>query len=250
MEKILNISEKINIIRKKEKKTQGEFAQLLNIGISSIKRYEKGDRVPDYLFLEKLVKQFNINPMWLFFDDENIKLDKEDRLNFSKYNQNILKDLKLIMNTEELRDELNAVFIRKIVEKFIISDKEKSPIYRFLEAVKLEGHMPARPFLFLYYIFTFIAQDEEKESITSYRQYLIDVMSSYKTLSWHNNPVFTNKIKDEISARFELDVSEDECKTLVQNAEITLEKLEEKMPASMIKYHRNIKLKSLFPDKF
>ena len=144
----------------------------------------------------------------------------------------------------------NIKKIRKIVEKFIISDKEKSPIYRFLEAVKLEGHMPARPFLFLYYIFTFIAQDEEKESITSYRQYLIDVMSSYKTLSWHNNPVFTNKIKDEISARFELDVSEDECKTLVQNAEITLEKLEEKMPASMIKYHRNIKLKSLFPDKF
>jgi len=106
MEKILNISEKIKIIRKKEKKTQEEFAQLLNIGISSVKRYENGDRVPDYSFLDKLVKQFNINPMWLFLDDENIKL-----ADFSKYNQNTLQDLKQIINTEELYDELNAVFV-------------------------------------------------------------------------------------------------------------------------------------------
>jgi len=246
----LNISEKIKIIRKKEQKNQEEFAKLLDIGISSIKRYEKGDRVPDYLFLEKLVKQFNINPMWLFFDDENVKLDKEDLLNFSHYNQNVLRDLKLVMNSEELYDALNAVLIRKIVQKFTISDQEKSPMYKFFEAIKLEGHIPVRPFLFLYYIFQFIIQDENKNSTIDYRQYLIDIILSFKTLSWHNNPIFTNKIKDEISARFELEISEEECQVLVTNAETTLKKLEEKMPASMIKAHRKINLKSLFQDKF
>lgn len=245
----MDISEKINLIRTNLKLNQKDFADLLNVTQAAISRYEKGERKPDFNFLESLIKVLKINPMWLFLDYFDMYISQE-LLVTSKDNIDLLKDLNLLLTQNALNEKLNAILIEEILSKFQISDEEKSPMYKFFEAIKLEGHIPVRPFLFLYYIFQFIVQDEKKDSITDYRQYLIDIILSFKTLSWHNNPIFTNKIKDEISARFELEISKEECQVLVTNAEITLQQLEAKMPASMIKYHRNIKLKSLFPDKF
>ncbi len=245
----MDISEKINLIRTNIKLNQKDFAKLLNVTQAAISRYEKGERKPDFNFLESLIKVLKINPMWLFLDYSDMYIS-EELLVTSKENIDLLKDLNLLLTQNALNEKLNAILIDEILSKFQISDEEKSPMYKFFEAVKLEGHIPVRPFLFLYYIFQFIVQDEKKDSITDYRQYLIDIILSFKTLSWHNNPIFTNKIKDEISARFELEISKEECQVLVTNAETTLKKLEEKMPASMIKAHRKINLKSLFPDKF
>lgn len=228
--------------------TQKEIAEKLNVAQTTIARYETNKVKPTTDMIMKYIEKVDANPLFLLTGKEPYKLSNVPDINVESLN--LLTDLRLIMNQDEIHKKLEEVFIKEIIAKFHISDEEKSPTYKFLEAIKLEGHIPVRPFLFLYYVFTFIVQDEKKEPITSYREYLIDVIIAYKTLSWHNNPVFSSKIKDEISARFELEISEKECKILVQNAEITLKKLEEKMPASMIKHHRDIKLKSLFPDKF
>jgi len=228
--------------------TQKELAEKLDVAQTTIARYETNKVKPTTDTIMKYIEKVDANPLFLFTGKEPYKISDMPDLNNESYI--VLSDLRKILDKDETQKKLEEIFIDEILSKFQISNEEKSPMYRFFEAVKLEGHIPVRPFLFLYYIFQFIVQDEKKDPIEDYRQYLIDIILSFKTLSWHNNPIFTNKIKDEISARFELEISKEECQVLVTNAEITLQKLEAKMPASMIKYHRNINLKSLFPDKF
>ena len=228
--------------------TQKELAEKLDVAQTTIARYETNKVKPTTDTIMKYIEKVDANPLFLFTGKEPYKISDIPDLNNESYI--VLSDLRKILDQDETHKKLEEIFIDEILSKFQISDEEKSPMYKFFEAVKLEGHIPVRPFLFLYYIFQFIVQDEKKDSITDYRQYLIDIILSFKTLSWHNNPIFTNKIKDEISARFELEISKEECQVLVTNAETTLKKLEEKMPASMIKAHRKINLKSLFPDKF
>lgn len=228
--------------------TQKEIAEKLDVAQTTIARYETNKVKPTTDMIMKYIEKVDANPLFLFTGKEPHKISDIPDINIAS--MDCLTSLRSIMNQDEVYKRLEEVFIEEILAKFQISDEEKSLTFKFLESIKLEGHLPVRPFLFLYYIFTFIAQDKKKETITSYREYLIDVILSYKTLSWHNNPVFSTKIKDEISARFELDISEKECEVLIQNAKITLKKLEENMTASMIRSHRNINLKSLFPDKF
>lgn len=57
------------------------------------------------------------------------------------------------------------------------------------------------------------------------------------------------KIKSEISDNIELHCNESEIKVLLENPQITIQKLEEKMTSSMIRMHRNKDVKELFPKK-
>ena len=49
-----------------------EFANILGVAPASISRYENTERLPDYTFLEKLVTELNVNPMYLFDKSENM----------------------------------------------------------------------------------------------------------------------------------------------------------------------------------
>jgi len=245
----LKLSEKIKYIRQKLDMNQKEFANILNIKPVTLGRYELGERTPDVDFLENFVLTLNINPMWIYFDEEACFLSEED-LDFSDANTNTLKDLRLLLTQDELNIELNRILISNILSKFKIVKEKQSSIYKFLDALKFEGHLPIRPFLFLYYIFQYINQDQSKNYIEDYKAYVLNIIFSYKILSWNNNPVFTKKIKSEISAKFDEEITEKDCQTLVKNTQLTLKKLEEIIPSGMIKYHQKIHLKSLFPSKF
>ena len=61
-----DIAKKMKLIRTSLRYNQQDFADLLEVGVSSIKRYETGVRDPCYLFLKKIVIMFNIDPVWLF----------------------------------------------------------------------------------------------------------------------------------------------------------------------------------------
>jgi len=245
----MQISEKIKYVRQKLNLNQREFAKMLNVKPVTLGRYELNERTPDADFLEKFVLTLNINPMWIYYNEGDCFLSEED-LDFSAANVNTLKDLRLILTQDELNGEFNKILISNILSHFQIITKEQSPIYKFLSTLKFEGHLPNRPFLFLYYIFQFIKQDSSKELIENYKHYLLDIIFSYKTLSWNNNPAFTKKIKNEISAKFDDEITEKDCQILVKNTELTIKKLEEIMPAGMMKYHQKIHLKSLFSSKF
>ncbi len=69
-----NIHNRIARIRFELGLNKKEFSQKMNIAQSSITRYESGERTPDYSFLENLVREFNVNPMYLFDKSEDIFL--------------------------------------------------------------------------------------------------------------------------------------------------------------------------------
>ena len=53
--------------------TQGDFAKKVGIGRATLIRYERGDNEPSASFLQKLIKDFGVDPQWLLMGDESPK---------------------------------------------------------------------------------------------------------------------------------------------------------------------------------
>jgi len=102
---IMDISEKISFIRKHLNLNQKDFAKLLNVTQAAISRYEKGDRKPNFAFLETLIKTLNINPMWLFLDYPDMYTNIE-LLFISQENLDLLKDINAALTQKELNEKL------------------------------------------------------------------------------------------------------------------------------------------------
>jgi len=78
-----SLGKRIKLVRKRLRLTQLEFAQQVNVSKSSVVNYELAKRIPDALFLIKLIEKFNISPDWLmtgksslFMEDEQVKHGK------------------------------------------------------------------------------------------------------------------------------------------------------------------------------
>ncbi len=67
-----SIAYKISRIRFELNLKQGELASKTEVSQSTISKIEKSQRIPDYNFLNKLIVEFNINPMYLFGNNEEI----------------------------------------------------------------------------------------------------------------------------------------------------------------------------------
>ena len=67
-----SIAYKISRIRFELNLKQGELAPKTEVSQSTISKIEKSQRIPDYNFLNKLIVEFNINPMYLFGNNEEI----------------------------------------------------------------------------------------------------------------------------------------------------------------------------------
>lgn len=246
----MDIFEKLKYVRESEKLNQKEFATQLNITQSTVSKYEKKERTPDFYVIKKLFENFHVNPNWIFFDIEPAFLDIDDN-NLSVENQELIKDIDLILSTEEFNKKLNTILFEHTIEQIAgDGDSEKSPVRKFLEAIKLEGHIPFRPLLFLYYIFRYIEDNQQEiENIKSFQGYLLDLVERYKVLSFKNNPGFTSKIKKQFEASILINIKEADCKRLVTNYKQVLKKIESKMMPTMVIAHRKIDTKSLFPHQ-
>ena len=65
------------------------------------------------------------------------------------------------------------------------NEENFSIVRKFFKTIKLEGHVPFRPLLFLYYIFRYIRDfNYELVEVTSYKDYLLDLIRRYKVLSF------------------------------------------------------------------
>lgn len=80
----LEIHKKIGLIMLNLKLNQKEFAEKLETSQGSISRYLKNERVPDAIFFQNLIKNLNINPMWLFCDIGLMQLENDFYYNASK----------------------------------------------------------------------------------------------------------------------------------------------------------------------
>ena len=223
--------------REKLNLTQNELSNILDIAQTTIARYENDKVKPTSTVLLKYINELNANPNFLFLGIEPHLLNNLPKLDSS--NMDLLNDITLMMSQEHLREKLNKILIDEIIQRF--EKQNDSLVAKLLEIVKMDDPVKTRPFLFLYYIFQLIEKDftETPKEITDYKQYLGDIITNYKVITWKNQPLFTEKIKSEIRDFLDVKLTTKECELLVKNYKNTLEMLEQKMSPSMIKYHRN-----------
>lgn len=225
--------------------TQNELSLKLDIAQTTIARYENSKINPTSTIVFKYINELNANPNFLFLGLEPITLNLDEEY-LSQQNNEMLKDLSLSLSQNELNCELSKLLISITLDKFS-NKKDKSTIQNILNALKLEGHFPYRPFLFLYYVFKYVSNNKnELYQIKSYKEYLINLVQRYNQYTYKNDPLFTKKIKSEISDNIELYCNENEIKVLLENPQITIDKLEENMTSSMIKMHRKKDVNELF----
>jgi transcriptional regulator with XRE-family HTH domain len=223
--------EKLNI-------TQRELSDILEIAQTAIARYENDKVKPTSTVLLKYVNQLNANPNFLLLGVGPHLLDAIPKLDSS--NIDLLNDITLVVSQNDLSEKLNKILIDEIIKRF--ENHNDSLIKKLLEIIKLDYIVKTRPFLFLYYIFQIIEKDlsGKQKTITDYKQYLGDAIIKYKVLAWKNQPIFTDKMKNEIRDFLDLKVTSKECEILVKSYKSTLEILESKMPPSFVKFHRNV----------
>jgi transcriptional regulator with XRE-family HTH domain len=59
------LGERIKRVRTKSALTQSEFGARLDVSKSSVINYETAKRIPDALFLLRIIMRFNVDPQWL-----------------------------------------------------------------------------------------------------------------------------------------------------------------------------------------
>ena len=86
MSSIKEIGNRIRQLRKEIKKSGEDFAKDLSVSLSSLSKYESGERTPDPMFFSKLREITDVNLNWLFrgegkmFHLEEEKLDEREQL--------------------------------------------------------------------------------------------------------------------------------------------------------------------------
>jgi len=72
----MTIGNKLIQIREKLNFTQLEFAEKLNLNAKTLRDNEKNKHSVKFEVIEKLVKKYNINPLFFFFENEEIILNE------------------------------------------------------------------------------------------------------------------------------------------------------------------------------
>lgn len=77
MSNIVNIGNKISLLRKNKNWSQGDLAQRLDASREIIGKYERGENLPSVEMVAKMAKEFGITVDYLIGDGENASFDKE-----------------------------------------------------------------------------------------------------------------------------------------------------------------------------
>lgn len=118
----ITIGENIKRLRKEAGMTQRELGDALQISVSNVTKYEKGQLEPNLAILKKLCATFNVSADELLNSDTKTTTLSEDFINFviSKYKLHINindisdKDKELILN---LATATSKVFLSSLINK-------------------------------------------------------------------------------------------------------------------------------------
>lgn len=120
-------SKNLRKLRKKNKLTQKELANYLNISQSTIAMYESGKREPDSNTLIKISKFFSVPIDDLLKDKTDSKLLPEDEIDIAKELERTIEHLKTnkgIKFDGEPLDEITLEYLKLSLEKSIRLAKE------------------------------------------------------------------------------------------------------------------------------
>lgn len=218
--------------------TQKELSEKIDLAQSAVARLEKVNSNPTRVILQKYIDNLNANINYLFTGEGPILKTDISQLNVE--NINITNDLLLFNSQEELNEKFNNLLVESIVSKF---EKSDTTFVKLFNIFKRYNPLKIRPILFMYYIFQNIEKDlinHEDKSISNEKQYLIEMIQKYKVFNIVNQPLFTKRIKKEISEYINNNFSEFECEVIINNYKKTLALLESKMPTIVVSAHKDL----------
>ena len=119
---MMNINERIKILRKKLKLTQSEFAERIGITESAVCNYETGKRAISDQTIKSICREFNVNVLWLEKDEGEMFLPEPEGLLDELKTQYNLNDteIKILQNYLELSEKDRATFIELMKKIFNI----------------------------------------------------------------------------------------------------------------------------------
>lgn len=168
----MEFHKKIKEIREHFKFNQKEFAEKTGITQAAVSRYEKNERTPDSDFLSTLIKNLDINPMWLFLDQKPMVLEFNLYMTaYSLAEQNTKKD--------ELKNLLLGFIDEQSTLKTIVSKIEKIKGQTFFEKLA-EGWTGkgTRMLRILYYFLQYIKENRVQIS-PNLKQDFIEKLKSF-----------------------------------------------------------------------
>jgi transcriptional regulator with XRE-family HTH domain len=74
----MGIGENLKTIRKKLNLSQNDLAEIFQVSTRMVGFYEKDQYPVNSDALERLIKKYNINPQWLFLNQEQMLLNTQD----------------------------------------------------------------------------------------------------------------------------------------------------------------------------
>lgn len=151
----MEISEKIQLIRKESNLNKKDFSKVLNISQPSISRYEDASRKPDFDTIQKLIN-IGVSPIFLFSDSEEP---------FDNTYDTFIKAKKIAIENDSER-ELQSIIDKFLSEELLIK-KIKNKIQRvkgltLLQKMKELINWDGERFLILFYA---IILDIEKNQL-------------------------------------------------------------------------------------
>lgn len=171
-----------------------------------------------------------------FLENQNIeKIENQKKIeNLNK----MVDDLLILMTQEEIKNEIQKIMQKKIIDKIITKFKNQNIKENMLTKI-LNSIDPNRPILFLYYICQYIVS-QNNNKIENYRDFLIEIVEKFPC--WNifvNEPIFTSKIKKKFVETIKYKMEDDECIYMVNYSIQIINLLENEMPINIIKAHKN-----------
>ena len=219
--------------------TQKDIAIKLETQQSRIAKYESENMAPSVLWLQKYCETLDANPSFILFGHTPHLLSATPKV--STENGYLLNDLCSLFSQEELAIKLREIILEAILNRVQGIIKEGF-FTKLLDLIALGDHIRERPFLFLYYIFQIISVAKNKPNIKigNTKDFIINTINDFKTISWKNQPAFTEKIKQSVIELIQKTFNENECKLLIEQADTVLILLEKRMTPIEIKAHRGV----------
>ena len=121
-ERVINMfnANKLSYLRKKEKMSQEQLANKLNISPSTVGMYETAKRQPDNEMVTKIANLFNVSTDYLLDNDLN-------DVNVSEDNKKLVQSL-----VDGLTNPLNKALYSKASE--LKNDRDKEAVLKVIEA--------------------------------------------------------------------------------------------------------------------
>lgn len=245
----LDVFEKIKLIRKIERLNQKEYAKKLNVTQSTISKYEKKERTPDYETISKLFEVFNINPNWFFLNTPPI-YNELDYFNTNITNILIVQDIKMILTPKQYTRKLESVLSGIVVDQITSSLYEQHLLRKIFNSLQLGSNFSFRVLLFIYHLFLHTEESiDEVSQVISYQSYLIELLGRYRIVTFKNNLLMNTQMMKHLTLSITTNLSESDCMYLFTNYYSILNGIESCMSSVLLFNHGRINIQELFPKK-